>query len=112
MEVAQARQQVAQSELRRVQAEGQERDAYQSLIAAMGVNATLRLHVEDAGGRRLPDAVSVPLDSMIKLALSQRPNVVASYSAVQASKSGITAAEAEFMPKVFVAGAVASGQGN
>ncbi len=112
VEVAQARQQVAQSELRRVQAEGQERDAYQVLIAAMGVNATLRLHVEDAGNRRLPAATNVPIDSMIKLALAQRPDVAASYSALLASRAGIKAAEAEFMPKVFVAGGVATGQGS
>lgn len=112
VEVAQARQQVAQSELRRVQAEGQERDAYQLLIAAMGINAMLRIHVGDDGKRRLPDASNVPLDQMIKLALSQRPDVVASYSAVQASRAGIKAAEAEYLPKVFVSGAVATGQGN
>lgn len=112
VEVAQARQQVAQSELRRVQAEGAERDAYQALLAAMGINATLRLHVEDASRRRLPDALNVPLDSMIKLALSQRPDIAASYSAVQASEAGIKVAETEYLPKVFVAGAVASGQGN
>ncbi|MBS7544060.1 TolC family protein [Ancylobacter oerskovii] len=112
VEVAQARQQVAQSELRRVQAEGKERDAYQALIAAMGVNATLRIHVGDDGKRRLPDAGNVPLDQMIKLALSQRPDVVASYSAMQASRAGIKAAEAEYLPKVFISGAVATGQGN
>ncbi|QIB36366.1 TolC family protein [Ancylobacter pratisalsi] len=112
VEVAQARQQVAQSELRRVQAEGQERDAYQTLLAAMGINATLRIRVGNADRRNLPDASKVPLDAVIKLALAQRPDVVASYSALQASKAGITAAEAEFMPKVFVAGAVASGEGS
>ncbi|MCX5495722.1 TolC family protein [Kaistia dalseonensis] len=111
VETAQARQQVAQSQLRLVQAQGQQRDTYQALIAAMGINAMTRIQVADAGQRRLPDLPAVPLDSMIKLALSQRPDVIASYSAVQASKSGIKAAEAEFMPKVFVAGAVASGQG-
>lgn len=109
--VAQVRQQVAQSELRRVQAEGEERDAYQVLNAAMGVNATLRIHVGDDGRRRLPDAGNVPLDQMIKLALSQRPDVIASYSAFQASRSGIKAAEAEYLPKVFVSGAVATRQG-
>lgn len=112
VEMAQARQQVAQSELRRVQAEGQQRDAYQALLAAMGVNATLRLHVEDAGRRRLPDAANVPLDSMIKLALAQRPDVIASYSVLQASQSGIKAAEAEYLPKVFLAAGAATGQGN
>ena len=110
VEVAQARQQVAQSELRRVQAEGQERDAYQALLAAMGVNPTLRLMVEDDARRSLPDVPDVPLDSMIRLALARRPDVAASYRAMQASQAGITAARADFLPNVFVAGALASGQ--
>lgn len=112
VEVAQARQMVAQSELRRVQADGQERDAYQALIAAMGVNPTLRLRIADAAGRRLPDASGVPLERMITLALSQRPDVAASYAALKASQAGIKAAEAEFLPKVFMAGAVARGEGS
>lgn len=112
VEVAQARQQVAQSELRRVQAEGQERDAYQGLITAMGVNPMLRLRIKDAGRRPMPDAVHLPVDAMVKLALAQRPDVAASYSTLRASQANIRAAEAEFMPKVFVAGSHASGQGS
>lgn len=112
VEVAQARQMVAQSELRRVQADGQERDAYQVLMAAMGVNATLRIHIADASGRRLPDASHVSLDTMIKLALSQRPDVAASYAALKASEAGIRAAQAAYLPKVFMAGGVAHGEGS
>ncbi len=112
VEVAQARQQVAQSELRRVQAEGQERDTHQALITAMGVTPTLRLQIDDVGQRNLPDAPDVPLDDMVRLALARRPDVMASYQALQASNAGITAARAEFLPSVFVAGALASGQGS
>ncbi|MBL8579879.1 MAG: TolC family protein [Mesorhizobium sp.] len=112
IEVAQTRQFVAQSELRRVQAEGQKRDGYQNLIAAMGVNATLRINVQNANRRPLPSASKVPLESIIKLALARRPDVVASYAAVSASKAGVKVAQAEFMPKVFVAGAVGSGHGD
>lgn len=110
VEVAQARQQVAQSELRRVQADGQERVAYQGLVGAMGVNPLLRLQVDDGGQRRLPDLPETPIDDMVRLALARRPDVVASYQAVRASQAGITAARAEFLPNVFVAGALASGQ--
>ncbi|MFK8252105.1 TolC family protein [Ancylobacter terrae] len=112
VEVAQARQQVAQSELRRVQAEGQERDTYQALISTLGINATARLRVANSGTRRLPAPADVPLDAMVKLALAQRPDVAASYSALAASRAGIKAAEVEFLPKVFVAGAIATGDSN
>lgn len=104
VEVAQARQQVAQSELRLVKAEGQERDAYQALLAAMGVNATVRIKISGTTKRSLPVKVDVTTENMIKAALSRRPDVIASYAALKASRSGIAVAEAEFMPKVFVAG--------
>lgn len=112
IEVAQARQLVAQSELRRVQAVGQKRDAYQMLIAAVGVNATLNINVRDANRRSLPPASSVPLDAIVKVALARRPDVVASYAAIAASKAGVKVAQAEFMPKVFLGGAVGTGHGN
>jgi len=112
VEVAQARQLVAQARLRVVRAEGQERDTYQLLLAAMGVSATEQLKVQDVSRRPLPSPKNVPLDAMIKVALSQRPDVLASYSALRASHAGIKAAEAAFMPKVFVAGAVGTGSGS
>lgn len=112
VEVAQARQQVAQSELRRVVAEGQERDAYQALLAAMGVSPTLAIKVGNSGSRRLPPAVNMPMEDMIKLALVRRPDVLASYATIKASEAGVDAAKADFMPKVFVAGGVATGSGS
>ncbi|MFT0893083.1 TolC family protein [Pseudochelatococcus sp. G4_1912] len=106
VEVAQARQLVAQSELRLVKAEGQARDAYQAVLAAMGINATVKIKINGATKRNLPAKVDATTDNMIKAALSRRPDVIASYAALKASQSGIAAAEAEFMPKVFVAGGV------
>jgi outer membrane protein TolC len=84
-------------------------DAYQRVLAAMGVTATLRIRIEGGGVRRLPDRLDLPVDSIIRLALSQRPDVAASYAALKASQSGVVAARAEFMPKVFVSGALKSG---
>lgn len=108
VEVAQARQQVAQAKLAVVQAEGGERDAYQALLGAMGVSPSTTLKVQPAGGRRLPASVGKPTEEMIRAALARRPDVQATYAALQASQAGITAAKAEFAPKVFL-GAVAAG---
>lgn len=109
VEVAQARQQTVQSELRRVTAEGQMRDAYQTLLAAMGVTATLKVKIDGIGKWRLPASLDRSIEPMIGLALSRRPDVVASYATVKASKSGVVAAKAEFLPKVFISAAVATG---
>lgn len=111
VEVALARQQVAQSELRLVTAKGSERDAYQALLGAMGVSPLLAIKVDYADDRTLPEVASQPTEKMIQLALSQRPDVLASYAAAKAATAGIKAAEADFLPKVYLAGAIAGGDG-
>lgn len=111
VEVAQANQLVAQAEMNRVLAQGAERDAWQSLLGAMGVSPSLQIKIDYAQDKPLPEMGSNPTQSMIKLALSRRPDVLASYAAAQAAASGITAAEADFLPKVYLAGAVAGGHG-
>lgn len=108
VEVAQARQQVAQARFGLVQAEGGERDAYQALLAAAGIGPLTEVKIATATGRRLPGGVGKPTEEMISAALARRPDVQASYSALLASQSGIDAAKAAFMPKVFL-GAVAAG---
>ncbi len=108
VEVAQGRQLVAQAQFGLVQAQGAERDAYQVLMAAMGVSPLTRITVREAGRRALPASVGAPTEAMIKAALARRPDVLAAFSTMQASRSAIGAAEAEFMPKVFL-GAVAAG---
>ncbi|MBB1200618.1 TolC family protein [Enterobacteriaceae bacterium 89] len=112
VEVALAEQQVAQSEMRSVVAQGHETEAYQALLNAMGVSPALNIQVSYAGDRTLPDSVTPPTERMIRNALAQRPDVQASYAAAKAAKAGIRAAEADFLPKVYLAGAVAGGSGH
>jgi outer membrane protein TolC len=112
METAQARQAVAQAELRRVQAQGAERDAYQGLLAAVGVNVELKVDAVSAARRPLPAPASAPLEATIRQALSRRPDVAASYAAVQASKAGVKAAQADYLPKVYAGGNLAWGSGD
>lgn len=112
VETAQAAQTVAQAELRRVEAEGAERDAYQILLAAVGVNAPLRVDAAAAARRPLPAPANAPLDATVRMALAQRPDVAASYAALQASRSGVKAAQADYLPKVYAGGNVAWGSGD
>lgn len=65
-----------------------------------------------AARRPLPAPAAPPLEATIQLALSQRPDVAASYAALQASKAGIKAAQADYLPKVYAGGNVAWGSGN
>ncbi|MGX1097422.1 TolC family protein [Amorphus sp. MBR-141] len=108
VEVAQARQQVAQSKLRLVEAEGARRDAYQGLLAAMGISPMTDMRIGDVAGRRLPRSVGAPTEEVIEAALARRPDVLAAYSRLKASEAGIRASEAEFLPKVYLSGIAAS----
>lgn len=110
VEVAQGRQLVAQAQFGLVQAQGAERDSYQLLMGAMGVSPLTRITVREPRRRALPASVATPTEEMIKAALARRPDVLASFSAMKATRSAVGAAEAEFMPKVFL-GAVAAGGG-
>ena len=106
MEVAQAKQQVAQAEFDLTQARGGERATYSSLLAAMGISPTSTLKVKDIAGRALPRAVPTNLDKLIDNSLQRRPDVQAAFARTKAGKQGITAAEAEFLPKIALTGMV------
>lgn len=111
VEVAQARQQVAQSRLNQVLSQGAERDAWQVLLEAIGISPTVHFSVGYSSDKSLPEMHSAPTQAMIKLALSRRPDVLASFAAAQAATFSIRAAEADFLPKVYLAGSIAGGNG-
>lgn len=111
--VAQARQLVAQSNLRVVQSQDMLRDQYQGLLAALGVSPRAQIVIASASERRLPAVDDLaPVDSAIESALSRRPDVLASYAELKAAQAGVRAADADFMPKVFVAAATGTNKKN
>lgn len=107
VELALARQAVAQAKLHVVERQGAERNTYLGLLNAMGVSPMIKLTVAEPGKRSLPDAIDPLTNDIIQNALTQRPDLVAAYSAVKAAKAGIAASEADFLPKVYL-GAVAA----
>lgn len=107
LETSQANQQVAQAKLRQVTAQGNQQIAYQALLAAAGLPANMHIKINAPQKNTLPGTNTMLTDEAIRLAISRRPDVLASYAAMKASEQGITAAEAEFLPKVYL-GAVAA----
>jgi len=104
VEVAQTKQSTAEAQLVRVQAEGVAEDSYLALISAMGISPITRLTIADISRRTLPPSLTAPIESFIAEALARRPDVLSAYATVQASLAGLRAAQAEFLPKVFVSG--------
>lgn len=111
LELAQAQQQVAQSELRVVTTRGNQSEAYQGLLAAMGLPPLTRIQIAAATDRPLPASLDPPTAQLIQAALAQRPDVLATHANVRAADAAVAAAKAEFLPKVYLAGAVAGGSG-
>lgn len=111
IDVAQAQQLVAQAKLNTVLAQGMEDDSRQALLRAIGLSPLSDIRVAYNQAEPLPETVMPPTEKLIRQALSQRPDVLASYATAQAARSAVKATEADFLPKVYLAGAVASGHG-
>ncbi len=105
---AQAEQIVAQAELALVQAKGSEQDSYQALLGAIGISPMSKLKIEDTATRGLPASSRAPVDTMIEIALSNRPDILAGYATLEASREGVKKAKSDFMPKVGVFGTLSS----
>jgi outer membrane protein len=102
VEVAQARQGTAQGELGQVQATGQAQDSYVALLAAMGISPLTQIKIADLGQRKLSATLMQPIDQIVTEALARRPDVLSAFAAHEASLARLRAAQAEFMPKVFL----------
>ncbi|MFT8541637.1 TolC family protein [Acetobacter sp.] len=107
VDVAQTQQMTAQAELRLVQAQNGIENTYLELMTSMGIAPSTQLRTQDVAGRALNIDDMRMTDDMIRTAVSQRPDVLAAYAAAKAARSNVTAAKAEFLPKVFVTGNVA-----
>lgn len=107
VELAIARQAVAQAKLRTVESQGLERNTQLGLLAALGLSPLTKLTIAEPAPRDLPPKLDPLTTELIQLALTRRPDLVAGYSAVKAARAGITAAEADFLPKVWL-GAIAA----
>jgi outer membrane protein TolC len=111
VEVAQALQGAAQANLAVVQATGGAQDAYLTLMTAMGISPLTRIRIAGVADRRLSPSMAAPVEAIIAESLGRRPDVQSAYAAQKASLAGVRAAQAEFMPKFFLAasGAYTSG---
>lgn len=109
--VAQARQGAAQAQLAVVQAEGALRDAYHTLIAAMGIAPLATLQLAELPTPALDRAAEAPVERIVAEALARRPDIQAAYATLRASQAGAQAAAAAQRPKVFLSASLSRGTG-
>ncbi len=102
VETAQAKQAVAQASLEHIRANGLRENAYVALLAAIGLSPLARINIADATDQPLGKALAGDVDRAVTAAMTRRPDVLAAYSAVQASQAGIQLAKADYRPRVFL----------
>ena len=102
IEVAQARQSTAQANLALVQATGGEKDAYLALLTAMGISPLTRINIADVTDRNLSPNMASSVEAIVSESIGRRPDVLGADAARSASLANIRAAQAEFMPKIFL----------
>jgi outer membrane protein len=103
VEVAQTRQATAEAQLERVQAEGAAQNAYLALISAIGISPMTKLQIADISRRTLSTSMMPPVERSVSAALARRTDILTGYAAQQASLANLRAAQAAFLPKVFLA---------
>ena len=112
LESTQTRQVTAQTQLAQIQAHGAERNAYASLLEAMGFSALEKIKIAPLERHTFTDDTRPVIEQVVTDALSRRADVLAAYAAEQASQAAVKAAETAYRPKIFLAGtgAYVSGQ--
>lgn len=111
VEVAQATQNRAQANLAKVQAQGAESDRYLALLSALGISPLSQPKIAELPVHTLNPALSKPVDQIVADAIARRADVLSVYAAEKATQARVRAAEAEFMPKVFVSAAASYNSG-
>ncbi|SMG00006.1 TolC family protein [Burkholderia singularis] len=102
VEVAQATQNRAQANLAFVEAQGADSDAYLSVVSALGISPLSKPTLAELPVQPLSPALRTSVDEIVASAIARRPDVLSAYAAEKASDAKIRAAQAEFMPKVFM----------
>jgi outer membrane protein len=112
VDLALAHQAVAQGKLYLVTSQGMERNAYQALLASVGLSPTSQLNVVRPTYTNLPTEMAQLTERHMQEALAQRPDIAAAYAAVRAAEAGERATLAAYMPKVFLGAALAKNNAN
>jgi len=104
VETAEAHQATAQARLGKVQADGAAQNTLFALLSAIGISPLTSLKVSSASNRKLSYSLTETADRIVSDALARRPDMQGAYAAERASAANVEAAEAEFLPKIFMAG--------
>ena len=102
--VAQATRQWAQAQYRLTAAQGAERNAYASLITALGLQAGTDLLIVDSSQLPMPASPEQSIASAVHDALAHQPQIVASLGKVDAAEAMLKSEQRSYYPVIELAG--------
>jgi outer membrane protein len=106
VDVQLARRGTAQAQFDLTKAKAGQNDAMYSLLAAMDLPPTTKLHVADSSKRPLPPRTSSTVDEVLSEALHRRPDLLADVAKLRATDANIAAARSAMAPTVVLGGFV------
>lgn len=112
VEVAQAEQLVSESALNQVIKKNNEKNSYQLLLKAMGLNPLTEIKIKTDQNRVLPKNIHASADKWIDVALANRPDILASYEMVKNKHANVSMVEKDYYPKVFLGGNLSRNHSN
>lgn len=112
MDLALAKQALAQGRLNTVTHEGLERTSYLALLQAIGLPPDTKLDVASPALDQLPASTNRLTQERIEAVIAQRADIAAAYAAVKMADAGKRAAQAAFMPKIYMGAGWAKNNSN
>jgi outer membrane protein len=110
--VAQAQRQTAQARLNLTRASGDERTAYATLVAAIGLPADAHIDIADSSEQPLPAEPPENLSALIQEALRSRPDVIAALGKIDAAEGEVKSKRADHYPTISLIGQVYQNMGS
>jgi outer membrane protein TolC len=106
-DVLQARAETSQAVFDMASAEGDEKVARVALTELIGVEPSPDIKIDSQKDAALPQALSVPIDAVIDLAIADRQDLKAQAEEIRTANDAVRAAKAEYRPKIVLSASAA-----
>lgn len=106
-DILNARAESAQAAFDMESADGDEKIARVRLTESLGVEPSPDITIDGARSAPVPDALVIPIDTLISRAVADRPDLMAKAQEIRAADDAIRSAKSEYLPSVKLTGSFA-----
>jgi len=101
-DVLNARAETSQAVFDRESADGDEKISRVALTETLGVEPSPDILIDGEKTAPLPDALTMPIDTLIARAMAERPDLMAQMAEIRAADDAIRSAKSEYYPKIVL----------